>query len=129
MEKDLNSEVQAIWDQNAVFWDGRMGEGNSFQNTLVGPSTDRLLNLHSGEEILDIACGNGVSSRRLAKAGAKVVAFDFSPQFIELAKGRDAGSANRVEYHVIDATDEEQMLALGTGRFDAAICNMAIMDM
>lgn len=127
--RDLNKEVQAIWDRNATFWDDRMGEGNSFQRVLIGPATDRLLQLRSGEEVLDIACGNGVSSRRLAQAGGKVVAFDFSPQFIELARGRDAGSANPVEYHVIDATDEVQMLALGTGRFDAAISNMAIMDM
>ncbi len=128
-ENNLNQEVQAIWDQNAAFWDERMGEGNPFQNMLIGPATDRLLQLQSGERALDIACGNGVSSRRLAAAGAKVVAFDFSPQFVELARGRDAGSANPIEYHVVDATDEGQMLALGVGRFDAAICNMAIMDM
>ena len=30
---------------------------------------------------------------------------------------------------VADATDERQMLALGDGRFDAAVCNMALMDM
>jgi 2-polyprenyl-3-methyl-5-hydroxy-6-metoxy-1,4-benzoquinol methylase len=126
---DLSKEVQAIWDQNATFWDGRMGEGNSFQRILVGPAVDRLLQIQPGEEVLDIACGNGVASRRLAQAGGRVVAFDFSPQFIELARGRDAGSANPVEYHVIDATDEAQMLALGEGRFDAALSNMAIMDM
>lgn len=128
-ENSLNREVQAIWDQNAAFWDERMGEGNYFQNLLVGPSTDRLLQVQPGETVLDIACGNGVSSRRLAAAGARVVAFDFSPKFVELARGRDAGSANPIEYHVVDATDEAQMLALGTGQFDAAICNMAIMDM
>lgn len=128
-DSELSKEVQAIWDQNATFWDERMGEGNSFQRILIGPATDRLLQLRPGEEVLDIACGNGVASRRLAQAGGKVVAFDFSPQFIELARGRDAGSANPVEYHIIDATNEAQMLALGESRFDAATCNMAIMDM
>jgi len=33
-----------------------------------------------------------------------------------------------VEYLVADATDEERMLALGEGRFDATVCNMALMD-
>jgi SAM-dependent methyltransferase len=126
---ELSKEVQAIWDRNATFWDERMGEGNSFQRILIGPATDRLLQLRPGEDVLDIACGNGVASRRLAQAGGKVVAFDFSSRFIELARGRDTGSTNPVEYHVIDATNEAQMLALGACRFDAAISNMAIMDM
>jgi SAM-dependent methyltransferase len=30
---------------------------------------------------------------------------------------------------VVDATDEAQLLGLGEGRFDAAVCNMALMDM
>jgi SAM-dependent methyltransferase len=34
-----------------------------------------------------------------------------------------------VEYLVADATDEEQMLSLGGERFDAVVCNMALMDM
>lgn len=128
-ESELNKETQAIWDQNATFWDKRMGEGNSFQNLLVGPATDRLLQLQPGEMVLDIACGNGVSSRRLARQGARVTACDFSPRFVEIARGRDTGSSNPIDYRVVDATDEAQMLALGERHFDAAICNMAIMDM
>ncbi len=31
-------------------------------------------------------------------------------------------------YHVIDATDEAQLLALGTRRFDAAVCTMGITE-
>jgi SAM-dependent methyltransferase len=42
----------------------------------------------------------------------------------EEARYRDA-----VEYLVADATDEEQMVALREERFDAAVCNMALMDM
>ncbi|HKP54156.1 MAG TPA: class I SAM-dependent methyltransferase [Chloroflexia bacterium] len=128
-DRDLNSETQAIWNESAAFWDERMGEeGNYWQRTLVGPATDRLLQVQPGEVVLDIACGNGVSSRRLAQQGAKVVAFDFSEQFIGLARARDASSANPVDYRVIDATDEAQLMALGAGRFDAAISNMALMD-
>jgi SAM-dependent methyltransferase len=42
---------------------------------------------------------------------------------------RRPGSLLLVEYLVVDATDEERMLALGEERFDAAVCNMALMDM
>jgi len=137
---DLNREAQRIWDANARFWDARFGEGNDFQRTLIGPATERLLALKPGELVLDAACGNGAFSRRMAELGARVVAFDFSAQFLELARARTAGRpdlrstapgavAGRIEYHLIDAADEAQMLALGPGRFDAAVCTMALMDM
>ena len=38
----------------AEFWDERMGEGNQFQRMLVGPATERLLELRDGERVLEI---------------------------------------------------------------------------
>ena len=46
---DLNEETRSIWDQNASFWDDRMGDGNDFQLILIGPASERLLNLQPGE--------------------------------------------------------------------------------
>lgn len=125
----LNREAQDIWNQNAEFWDSRMREGNDFQRMLVGPATERLLNLQPGESVVEIGCGNGVFARRMAQLGAQVVASDFSAKFLERARARTTEHADRIEYRLIDATDEEQMLSLGKRRFDAAICAMAIMDM
>jgi len=125
----LNQETRDIWNQNAPFWDAQMGDGNQFQRVLVGPASERLLNLKKDESVLEIACGNGVFTRRMAQLGAYVVASDFSEQLIELAKGRSTSYADRIEYHVIDATNEEQLLTLGERRFNAAVCNMALMDM
>jgi SAM-dependent methyltransferase len=66
----------------------------------------------------------------MARLGADVVAFDFSERFVERARQHteEAGIKN-VEYHVIDATDRDALLALGSGSFDAAVCTMALMDM
>ena len=126
---DLVAETQAIWDAKAAFWDARMGEGNAFQRRLVGPAAERLLAVRPGETVLDVACGNGVFARRLAALGARVVATDFSARFLELARARTTEHAHRIDYRQVDATDEAQLLALGAGRFDAAVCNMALMDM
>jgi SAM-dependent methyltransferase len=127
----LTQESRAIWNAKAAFWDERMGEeGNAFQRLLVGPATERLLALGEGELVLDVACGNGVMARRLAALGARVVACDFSEVFVERARARSAPELReRIEYAVADATDEGQLLALGEGRFDAVVCNMAFMDM
>ncbi len=125
----LAADVQAIWNGNAVFWDDYFGEGNNFQKMLIGPATERLLQLRPGERVLDAACGNGAFARRMAELGARVVAFDVSEVFLERARARSAEFGARIEYHHLDATDEAALLALGEGRFDAAVCSMALMDM
>ncbi len=133
-DKDANliAESRQIWDTNAEAWDKRIGGGGGWQSTLIAPTVERMLNIQSGESVLDIACGNGQFSRRLAELGASVVASDFSPKLIELAKGRTTEHADRIRYHVVDATDESQLMALAgvdNQRFDAAVCLNALMDM
>jgi purine nucleosidase len=127
--QQANQESRDAWNQNAAYWDERMGEGNDFVEVLIWPPTERLLQLRPGERVLDIACGNGLTSRRLAAAGAQVVAFDFSEEMIAHARRRSTEYPDRISYHVLDATDEAALLALGEGSFDAALCNMALFDM
>jgi 2-polyprenyl-3-methyl-5-hydroxy-6-metoxy-1,4-benzoquinol methylase len=125
----LAAEVRDIWNAKAAFWDEHMGEGNAFQLELIGPAVERLLAVRPDERILDVGCGNGVSSRRLAHLGARVVAIDYSDRFLELARSRSQDLSDRIEYQLVDAADKEQLLALGQGRFDALVCNMVLMDM
>jgi len=129
---DMNREAQAIWDANANWWDDYIGaEGNKFHRTVIGPAEERLLDIRAGEVILDIACGNGQFARRMADLGASVVAFDASPNFIARAQAHTEKTdhAGKIEYHILDATDESALLSLGENRFDAAVCTMALMDM
>lgn len=97
-------------------------------NLLCWPSLVSLLDVQPGRRYLDIACGNGLTSRRLAALGAQVVAFDFSANLIERAKARSTSLQSPISYHVIDATNEEQLLSLGEQAFDAALSNMALFD-
>jgi 2-polyprenyl-3-methyl-5-hydroxy-6-metoxy-1,4-benzoquinol methylase len=126
--QDLNEATRAIWDQNATFWDDKVRDGNDFQRILVAPTSERLLNLQAGEMVLEIACGSGVFSRRMAQLGVNVIATDFSTQFLERARARNTEHEDRITYHIVDVTHEEEVIALGKQRFDAAVCNMAIMD-
>lgn len=125
---DLNEATREAWKQNAAFWDDNMAEGNDFHRLLVAPSVERLLDLQADETVLEIACGNGVFSRRMAELGAHVIATDFSAQLLERAHARTIQNADRIEYRLLDATQEEQIVALGKQRFNAAVCNMALMD-
>jgi SAM-dependent methyltransferase len=117
-----------IWDANALWWDDRIGDGNDFQTVLIEPATERLLALHAGELVLDVGCGAGRFARRMAALGARVVAFDASPVFLDRARKRTSPDA-AVEYHAIDAADPDALVALGEHRFDKAVCTMALMDM
>lgn len=124
-----NEETRDSWDRNAAFWDERMGEGNDFVNVLCWPRIERLLAVKPGERVLDIACGNGLTSRRLARLGAHVTAFDFSSEMIAHARARSKAENEAITYLVLDGTDEPGLLALGEQKFDAAMCNMALFDM
>lgn len=128
--RHANEETRQTWDSNAAFWDEKMGEGNDFFNILEWPAILRLLDPRSGQRILDIATGNGLTARRLAALGAKITAFDFSAELIKLAKAHTAPDMP-IMYYVCDATDESAMLStLGpSGAFDSALCNMALFDM
>ncbi len=76
-----NTEARKAWNRNASFWDKQMGDGNDFFELLIWPPTERFLQISAGDHVLDVACGNGVSSRQLAQIGAKVTAIDFSVVF------------------------------------------------
>ncbi len=121
--------VREAWEKNGRWWSDRFGEGNDFHLNLIAPAVEALLSIQPGEQILDIACGNGAFSRRMADLGASVVGFDFSSSFIECAKERSLLYNERIEYHIVDATDTEQLLSLGEGQYSAAVANMALMDM
>jgi len=123
-----NRETRAAWNANAAYWDELIGEGNDFVNLLEWPAIERLLDVKPGQHILDVACGNGLTSRRLASSGATVVAFDFSIKLIRLAKQKP-NLEGRIRYQIVDATNEDALFNLGVGSFDSALCNMALFDM
>jgi 2-polyprenyl-3-methyl-5-hydroxy-6-metoxy-1,4-benzoquinol methylase len=126
---ELAKESQRIWNQNARWWDARMGEGNDWHTRLIAPAVMRLLDLRPGEQVADLACGNGLLAREMARQGARVMGCDFSAEFLECARARSAEYGDRVEYRFMDLADPEQLAGLGAAQFDAAVCNMAIMDM
>jgi len=128
---DPNQLSRDAWDTNAEFWDARMGdEGNDFFQVLQWPVIASFLDPQPDHRILDVACGNGLTSRKLAELGASVMAVDFSTELIDLAKGRPNPN-DHITYQVLDATDEDALLEVlsPTAPFNSAMCNMALFDM
>lgn len=131
-ETPTNEAVREVWDANAAFWDDRMAEGNFFHLHLVGPTAERLLGLRPGERVIEFGCGNGQFSRRMAELGASVYATELSERMIEHARARTEARpdiAARVTFGKLDAADPAALAAVPGAPFDAAVCNMLIMDM
>ncbi|MDQ4045485.1 MAG: class I SAM-dependent methyltransferase [Chloroflexota bacterium] len=123
-------QARAIWERNSAFWDDQMGDGNEFHLELIRPAVEGLLAPRAGETVLDLACGNGLYARHLADQGCEVVACDFSASLIDRARDREPGVDRQypIDYRVIDVADPSQLATLDRDRFDAIVCNMAIMD-
>ncbi len=82
-----NNQTREAWNATATVWDEKMGdEGNDFHKYLVRLAIENLLQLKPGQNILDVGCGNGLTTRRLASLGAKMVGIDFASEMINNAR-------------------------------------------
>jgi SAM-dependent methyltransferase len=86
----------------------------------------RLLRLDAGSRVLEVGCGSGGVTRRMAaETGASAIGVDINPHGIEAASAaavRD-GMASRVAFQVVDAATR---LPFADASFDAIFCNDAI---
>jgi ubiquinone/menaquinone biosynthesis C-methylase UbiE len=72
--------------------------------------------ISAGQEVLDVAAGNGNLTVLAAEEGASVVASDFAPAQVELGKARTAAEGLDVEWVIADAEE----LPFDDDRFDCA---------
>ena len=126
---EYSQEVRRVWNHNSAYWDSYMGEGNDFVEVLCWPVIEEFLSVQPGQVILDIACGNGLTSRRLGRLGAEVIAFDIAEEMIRFARKRSSAEDGDIQFHVVDASDEAGIEKICGAGLDAALSNMALFDM
>ncbi|MCI4363753.1 MAG: class I SAM-dependent methyltransferase [Thermoplasmata archaeon] len=115
------------WETLAEYYDGKQGEtGDLWHRALIDPGLfDLLGELPTGCRVLDLACGNGYISRRLARAGASVVGVDLGKRILELARAREAADPLGITYLGLDAAHLD---GIGGATFDVVVANMSLMD-
>ena len=90
-------------------WDPKTYEKNAAFVPELAAGALEWLAAQSGERILDIGCGDGQLTQRIAATGAIVTGIDASPQMVEAARAKglnaDKGSAEKLPYpdHVFEA--------------------------
>lgn len=122
---------RSSWQHVSAWYDNLIEErGSDHHERVILPGVMRLLHAAPGRRVLDVACGQGVLSRRLADGGVESTGIDAAPGLIAAAErlaARDPALARLMSFRVADAR-ELASAALEPASFDAAACVMALMN-
>lgn len=107
----------------AVF-DKIANEYDSWYETKLGDFVDKvetelafsMIKLRPGMKILDVGCGTGNFSIKLAEMGCKVVGIDISDEMLDIARSKAKLRNLDIEFHKMDV----YKLGFEDGSFDAA---------
>jgi SAM-dependent methyltransferase len=107
-------DVDQLKQRNAWIWD--QGDYGPLSRRLA-PAAAALAEaceVASGQEVLDVAAGDGNFALEAVRRGARVVASDLAPGMVERGKARSATEGVEIEWTVADVED----LPFEDGRFD-----------
>jgi SAM-dependent methyltransferase len=97
-------------------WEAKSyAENGAFVHELAGGVVEWLA-VRVGERVLDLGCGDGQLTARLAAAGAKVRGADASAAMVEAARGRGVEAV----------VSQAEALPFADGSFDAVFSNAAL---
>ncbi len=106
--------VRAMFDDIAHSYDLLNGLLSANQDKLWRLRAAKRLNVRRGERVLDLCCGTGALSRKLARQtpDAHIVGADFSPRMLDIARH---DSNPKIEYIEANALE----MPFGNEEFDA----------
>jgi 2-polyprenyl-3-methyl-5-hydroxy-6-metoxy-1,4-benzoquinol methylase len=75
------TQVRDAWDRNATLWAERVRSGvDRYRAVFNDPSFLAELPDVAGREVIDLGCGEGATTRSIARCGARVTGIDLSPR-------------------------------------------------
>ncbi len=99
-------------EEQSAYWNGRMGDAwvnvEDYIDRMLSPLSDVAISeasAQSGMKILDVGCGCGPTSLKLATTGAEVLGVDISQKMIDRAN-QNAEGVTGVSFKMADAAAE-----------------------
>jgi ubiquinone/menaquinone biosynthesis C-methylase UbiE len=77
----------------------------------------KFAGVKAGQEVLDVGCGTGVAAIPAARAGAKVMAIDLTPELLEKARSNATIAGLDIQFHEGDAEN----LSFADATFDVVL--------
>lgn len=114
--------TKTSWGKVANWYDGVVNDDDSYQQKVLLPNLLRVLDLNKNDEVLDIACGQGLFSHETAKMAKSVKGFDIGKSLIDIANK----NASKNENFIVASADKA--FPYGNGVFSKAFCVLALQN-
>lgn len=120
-----DNDPAVCWEANAETWTKQSRAGyDVYRDALNTPAFLAMLPPVDGLNGLDVGCGEGTNTRRVAKLGASMRAIDIAPTFIRHAVETEMSEPLGIEYRQGNA----EALPYPDEQFDFATAFMSLMD-
>lgn len=121
---ELNSADRTLKARHRAMW--ALGDYPTVASEII-PDLGAVLvaacRIGPGDRVLDVAAGSGNAAIAAARAGARVVACDLTPELLDAGRRQAAGLGLDVEWREADA----EALPFADGGFDAVISCVGVM--
>src|SRR5438132_266050 len=114
--------TQASYNDFAEWYDQFLRERPVYYEVVL-PNVLELVGEIQGEDICDLACGQGWVARELARRGAQVTGLDLAPNLLALARRYEEQETLGIIYLQGDAQSAEP---LSNDSFTGCVCIMAL---
>jgi SAM-dependent methyltransferase len=116
-------DVAAIKARQQATWASGAYDKIGVTLQLVGETLCEAVDVGPGDRVLDVAAGNGNASLAAARRGAEVVASDYVPALLELARRRADAEGLELTTEVADA----EALPFPDASFDVVLSTFGVM--
>jgi len=118
----ITAEVQALKDAHRKTWASGDYARIAELVTDVGERVVQRAGVQAGSDVLDVAAGTGNASIPAARAGARVIATDLTPELFTAGRQRAQRAGVELEWIAADAED----LPFEDGRFDYVLSSLGV---
>jgi ubiquinone/menaquinone biosynthesis C-methylase UbiE len=110
------------WGSVASWYQDHLSGGDTYHSKVIAPNIVRVAAVQKGENVLDLACGEGYFTRIFSDNGAQVVGADLGRELIAAAQKKSP----QIAYHVASA---DALTFAQDHTFDVIVCVLALQNM